>query len=113
MSKMQQIWEESHPVKDGQVIPAGTEYIEAEEIIGTKVSGLSIYAVSNNIEVGSREEIFLRTLEPLPDTDDTGDADFYVYDDNPLVDSVDIGDVEVTRNQARNFARKLLEALNA
>lgn len=113
MSKMQKIWAEAFPLKDGQVIPSGTEFIEAEDITGTKVSGLSINVESSNIEVGVYEEIYLRTLEPLPDPDDTGDVDFYVYDDNPLVDSVDIGNVEVTRNQARNFARKLLEALDA
>lgn len=117
MSKMQQIWAEAHPLKDGQVIPSGTEFIRAEGITGTVVSGLSIRVESNNIAVGGYEELYFRTLEPLPDTDDTGEAYFIVEDNGDILmynreHSSRYG-ATLTGQQARNFARKLLEALDA
>ena len=112
MSKMHKIWAESHPVKSGQVIPEGTEFIAADTIDGIEVSDLTVAVAAVDIEVSGHSEVYLRTLEPLPDTDDTGDVDFYVYTQGKSAHTVDIVDVPVTRNQARNFARKLLEALD-
>lgn len=117
MSKMQKIWAESHPLKDGQVIPEGTEFIRAEGITGTMVSGLSIRVESSNIVAGAYEELYFRTLEPLPDTDDTGEAYFIVRDDGDILmynreHSSRYG-ATLTGQQARNFARNLLEALDA
>ena len=113
MSKMQKIWTEAFPVTRGQFIPEGVEFIEADTIDGIKVSDLTVAVAAMDIEVSDYTEIYLRTLEPLPNPDDTGDANFYVYTQGKSAGTVVIVDVPVTRNQARNFARKLLEALDA
>lgn len=116
MSKMQKIWAEAFPVTLGQTIPEGTEFVAADTIDGTKVSDLTVAVAALDIEVNGHSEVFLRTLEPLPDTDDTGEAYFIVRDDGDILmynreHSSRYG-ATLTGQQARNFARKLLEALD-
>ena len=117
MSKMQKIWDEAFPVKPGQMLPSGTEFIEADFNDNATVAGLTLATLVRTSQAGGYDEGFVRTLEPLPDTDDTGEAYFIVEDNGDILmynreHSSRYG-ATLTGQQARNFARKLLEALDA
>ena len=54
-------WELAHEVKDGQVIPAGTRYLE---LYG---SGLEEYTTRLDLRINSSLAPIVRTVEPLPE----------------------------------------------
>lgn len=106
MSKAQNIWNAAYPITVGQVIEPGTEVVVPTLENGV-VLAVSVFEVFEEITAYGKDVNIVRTVEPMPDPDDTGGADFYVYDD-----CVDIENIVVSRQQARNFARLLKEALD-
>ena len=117
MNKAQEIWDSAHPVKIGQTLKPGTEFVRVDnrDHYGW-VKEVSIHTVRKDelLEITDDYAVqFFRTVDPLPDPDDTGtltvhsDAGVIV-----LVDTYDDRCYDLSENQARNLARKLTEALD-
>ena len=117
MSTAQKIWDDAYPVKMGQILKPGTEYVRVDnrDHYGW-VKEVSIHTVRKDelVEITDDYAVrFFRTVDPLPDPDDTGtltvhsSAGYIV-----LVDTYDDRCYDLTKDQAHNLARKLTEALD-
>lgn len=115
MSKAQELWDEGYPVKKGQILPPGTETIQQNS---GPVGGVSLITIARGsaLEIGDYLERNLRTVEPLPDLDDTGNIRVEVFHDREvmimLVDTEMEAGYDLTEAQARNLVRRLTEVLD-
>ena len=54
-------WNLAHEVKEGQIIPEGTRYLEVTSV------GLKVYTAMRDFNIRSSHVTVIRTLEPLPE----------------------------------------------
>lgn len=117
MSTMAALWKSGFPVKADQVIPGGTEYMTGYFISTHGLCSLTYDTASADLIVTKADESEIRTIEPLPDPNDTGDLSldsgvargsgqrwYQITDGNSGYD--------MTEAQLRNLARKITEALD-
>lgn len=120
MSAAQKIWDASHPVKIGQTLKPGTEFVLTDNLDHYGwIKEISIQTVDEDelLEITDTWMVrFIRTTERQTDPDDTGEAYFIVEDNGDILvynreHSSRYG-ATLTGQQARNFAHQILEALD-
>ena len=104
---IEQIWNTYHEIPLGSYIDENTILIQFER----HEQELHMYtALEAGPFTGAPYSAPVRSLERLPDPDDTGDITVAVYNRPAGKISVTVegcGDTVLTRNQARNLARSL------
>lgn len=113
MSMIDQIWESAHKIPSGAIIPKGTELIQIEEYSGE--SELNIYkTLVEEVWHGYTENSPVRSVNPLPDPEDTGVLTFSEEDGVTVLEGKYCGyRHQLNRTQARNLLKKLAESLES
>lgn len=113
MSKIDEIWENAYEIPDGAIVPAGTELIQREAQYGED-DELNIYKASVTAPwPGSPKNRPIRSVEPLPVSDDTGSLEFSGGEGFIILKGVHCGFTHyLSTAQARNLARKITEAID-
>lgn len=108
--KIQEMWDAAHEIPKGSYIPRDTVLVQLD----SENDEISYYMTnSSDYWRGSPKHAPVRSLDPLPDMNDTDtltvhtSAGYIV-----LVDTYDDRCYDLTKNQARNLARKLTEAVD-
>ena len=108
--KIQEMWDAAHEIPKGSYIPRDTVLVQLD----SENDEISYYMTnSSDYWRGAPKHVPVRSLDPLPDMNDTGtltvhsSAGYIV-----LVDTYDDRCYDLTKNQARNLARKLTEAID-
>lgn len=118
MITAQKIWDAAHPVKIGQTLQPGTEFVRvADRDHYGLIKEISIHTVQENgiLEImDTYMEQFIRTTKRQTDRIDTGTLGFHLqFDDKIEIRTRSRGVFTTfTRTQARNFAHQILEALD-
>lgn len=109
--KLQEMWDSAHEIPKGAYIPKDTLLVQLD----LEDDEISYYMENySNYWKGAPKDAPVRSVEPLPDPNDTGTLGFQLLSD----DKIDIRTrsrgvfTTFTRTQARNFAHQLLEALD-
>lgn len=110
---MLRVWDTFHEIPEGAIVPAGTELAQLD----MEEEELAIYTADVSARwTGAPKHSPVRSVDPLPDLDDTGlarltvkrDGSFVIYN---MAYPGDPGAI-LTEQQAHNFARKILEETN-
>lgn len=118
MTKAQKIWDAAHPVKIGQILKPGTEFVrvtDRDHYGWIKEIGIHTVEEDELLEiVGTYMERCVRTVERQTDRIDTGTLGFQLLSDDRIEIRTRSRGVYTTftRTQARNFAHQILEALD-
>lgn len=118
MGTAQKIWDAAHPVKIGQTLQPGTEFVRvADRDHYGMIKEISIHTVPENgiLEIVDTYMVqYIRTTERQTDRIDTGTLGFQLlFDDGIEIRTRSRGVYTTfTRTQARNFAHQILEALD-
>lgn len=111
--KLQEMWDSAHEIPKGAYVPEGTVLIQMNPVGSSGEAELNYYAASVSAPwQGTSRTAPVRSADPLPDPDDTGTI--AVHSSAGYIVLVDTyGDLcyGLTKDQARNLARKLTEAL--
>ena len=112
--KIQEMWDNAHDIPRGAFIPEGTVLIQMNPVGSSGEAELNYYAASVSAPwQGTSRTAPVRSADPIPDPDDTGtiavhsSAGYIV-----LVDTYDDRCYDLSKNQARNLARKITEAID-
>ena len=112
--KIQEMWDNAHDIPRGAFVPEGTVLVQLDPMgpFGDAEINYFVTHVSEYWQ-GSPDSDPVRSAEPLPDPDDTGiltvrSKDGFVL----LVDTYEDHGYDLTKDQARNLARKLTEAVD-
>lgn len=113
MSKIDEIWENAHEIPEGALIPEGTELVQREDPYEDG-DELTIYkATATALWEGAPKHAPVRSVEPLPDSDDTGTLEFYGDGGHIALEGLHCGFTHyLSISQARNLARKITEAVD-
>lgn len=108
--KIQEMWDAAHEIPKGAYIPKDTVLVQLD----TEDDEISYYMTySSDYWMGSPKYAPVRSVDPLPDPNDTdtltvhSSAGVIV-----LVDTYDDRCYDLSKNQARNLARMLTEAVD-
>lgn len=114
MSKMDEIWDSAYEIPEGAIVPEGTELVQREAQYGEEFDELNIYKASVTAPwPWSPKNAPVRSIEPLPDPDDTGALRFYGDGGHIILEGVHCGHGHsLSIAQARNLARKITEAID-
>ena len=118
MTKAQKIWDAAYPVKIGQTLKPGTEFVLADNLDHYGwIKEISIQTVDEDelLEITDTWMVqFIRTTEQQTDRSDTGTLGFQLLFDDKVEIRTQLRGAsrKFTRTQARNFAHQLLEALD-
>lgn len=118
MSTAQKIWDSAHPVKIGQTLKPGTEFVRvADRDPYGWIKEIGIHTVEEGelLEITNTYMVqFIRTTERQTDRIDTGTLGFQLLSDDKIEIRTRSRGVYTTftRTQARNFAHQILEALD-
>lgn len=108
--KIQELWDAAHEIPKGAYIPRDTVLVQLD----SENDEISYYMTnSSDYWRGAPKHVPVRSVDPLPDMNDTGT--FTVHSDDGfivLVDTYDDRCYDLSKNQARNLARKLMEAID-
>lgn len=108
--KIQEMWDAAHEIPKGSFIPRDTVLVQFDPE-NDEISYYMTY--SSDYWRGSPKHVPVRSVDPLPDPNDTdtltvhSSAGYIV-----LVDTYDDRCYDLSKNQARNLARKLMEAID-
>ena len=120
MTKAQKIWDAAYPVKVGQTLKPGTEFVwlDHQDHYGW-IKQISILTVEEDelLEIADTHMVrYIRTTERQTDPDDTGEAHLIVRDNGDILmynrEYSSRYGVTLTGQQAHNFAHQILEALD-
>lgn len=108
--KIQEMWDAAHEIPKGAFIPRDTVLVQLD----SENDEISYYMTySSDYWRGAPKHVPVRSVDPLPDPNDTdtltvhSSAGYIV-----LVDTYDDRCYDLTKNQARNLARMLTEAID-
>ena len=108
--KIQEMWDAAHEIPKGSYVPRDTVLVQLD----SENDEISYYMTnSSDYWRGAPKHVPVRSLDPLPDMNDTGTLT--VHSEGGaivLVDTYDDRCYDLTKNQARNLARKLTEAID-
>ena len=108
--KPQEMWDSYHEIPREAYVPEGTVLVQLE----MGVDELTFYeAEVSHPWMGAPQSAPVRSMEPLLDPNDTGiltvrSKDGFVL----LVDTYEDHGYDLTKSQARNLVRKLMEAVD-
>ena len=112
--KLQEMWDAAHEIPEGAYVPENTVLVQLDPT-GSCGEAELIHYVSYAPEYWqvAPKNAPVRSLEPLPDPDDTGaltvhSGDRFIV----LVDTYDYRCYDLTKSQARNLVRMLTEAID-
>ena len=108
--KLQEMWDSAHEIPQGVYVPANTVLVQLDP----EECELNFYeAEVSEYWKGSSRHAPVRSVEPLPDPNDTGDLTIHSDDGFiVLVDTYGIRCYDLTKSQAANLARKITEAID-
>ena len=112
--KLQEMWDSAHEIPQGVYVPANTVLVQLDPMGPFGEAELTHYVTHvSEYWQGSPESAPVRSVDPLPDPDDTGTLTVH-YDDGAivLVDTDDGGCYDLTKSQAANLVRKITEAID-
>ena len=110
--KLQDMWDSAHEIPKGTYVPEGTALVYLDE--DDLSTELVFYETDTSAYwPGTASYRQIRSVEPLPDSDDTGTLTVHSGEGFiVLVDTYDDRCYDLTKSQALNLARKLTEATN-
>lgn len=111
--KLQEMWDSAHEIPKGAYVPEGTVLVHLEPTGPFEEAVLTHYVTGvSDYWQGSPVAVPVRSVDPLPDTDDTGVLSLHTEGERiAVVVGYDARCYTLTKNQARNLARKITEAL--
>lgn len=111
--KLQEMWDAAHEIPKGAFIPENTVLVQLDPMGPSEEAVLTHYVTSvSDYWQGSPVRAPVRSVEPLPDPDDTGVLSIEgTSGDVQIYDMADDHTYDLTDNQVRNIIRKLTEAL--
>lgn len=108
--KLQEMWDSAHEIPHGEYVPDGTVLVQLdpeEYELTHYVTHVSEYWQ------GSPESAPVRSVDPLPDMNDTGSLTVFPSARNTVhFDTDDGGCYDLSMTQAANLARKITEAVD-
>ena len=110
--KLQEMGDSAHEIPKGAYVPEGTVLVQLDPM-GPFGEAELVHYVTHDSEYwqGSPQDGPVRSVDPLPDMNDTGAVTVYPSTgDTVHFDTDDGGCYDLTRDQARNLARKITEA---
>ena len=108
--KLQEMWDSAHEIPNGAFIPENTVLVQLD----LEDHELSYYETEvSDYWKGYPKHSPVRSVEPLPDPNDTGiltvhSNDRFIF----LIDTDEDRWYDLTKTQARNLVRKLTEAID-
>ena len=108
--KIQEMWDAAHEIPKGAFIPRDTVLVQLD----SENDEISYYMTySSDYWRGAPKHVPVRSVDPLPDMNDTGTFIARSAGGDIVHIDTDIGRCyDLTKNQARNLARKLMEAVD-
>ena len=106
---IQEMWDAAHEIPKGAYIPRDTVLVQLD----SENDEISYYMTnSSDYWRGAPKHVPVRSLDPLPDVNDTGVLSLHTDGERiEVVVEYDDRCYTLTKNQARNLARKITEAL--
>lgn len=110
--KLQDMWDSAHEILKGAFVPKHTALVYLDE--DDLSTELVFYETDTSAYwPGTSSYRQIRSVEPLPDSDDTGLLAVRSYEGLiSLVDTYEDWSYDLSRDQARNLVRKLTEAID-
>lgn len=111
--KLQELWDNAHEIPNGAFIPENTVLVQLDLNDPTLIE-LNYYETTvSDYWKGYPKHSPVRTVEPLPDPNDTGVLSIEgTSGDVQIYDMADDHTYDLTDNQVRNIIRKLTEAID-
>lgn len=108
--KLQEMWDSAHEIPQGVYVPANTVLVQLDP----EEYELNFYeAEVSEYWKGSSRHAPVRSVDPLPDPNDTGSLTVFPGARNSVhFDTDDGGCYDLTKSQAANLARKITEAID-
>ena len=112
--KLQEMWDAAHEIPQGAYVPEGTVLVQLDPRGPFEEAVLTHYVTpASGYWMGSSVYKQVRSVEPLPDPDNTGLLTVHSDEGSiSLVDTYEDWCYDLTKSQARNLARKLTEAID-
>lgn len=109
-SKLQEMWDAAHEIPMGTYVPVNTVLVQLD----LEDHELSYYeAAVSDYWKGYPKHAPVRSVEPLPDPNDTGVLTVRSEDEEiALVDTYEDWSYELTKSQALNLVRMITEAVD-
>lgn len=107
--KLQEMWDSAHEIPFGSFVPEGTLLVRLDP-----PDRLYHYELpSSTYWSSSSESAPVRSVDPLPDPNDTGSLTVFPSARNSVhFDTDDGGCYDLSMTQARNLVRKITEAID-
>ena len=108
--KLQEMWDAAYEIPNGAFIPENTVLVQLD----LEDHELSYYETEvSDYWKGYPKHAPVRSVEPLPDSDDTGTLTVHSGEGFiVLVDTYDDRCYDLTKSQARNLVRMITEAVD-
>lgn len=109
--KLQEMWDAAHEIPKGSYIPKDTVLVQLDP----ENDEINYYMAnySSNYWMGSPKHLPVRSVDPLPDPNDTGILT--VHSDDGFIFLIDTDEdrwYDLTKTQARNLVRMITEAID-
>lgn len=107
--KLQEMWDSAHEIPFGAFVSEGTPLVRFDH-----PDRLYFYSAARSFYWNTVSDTApVRSLDPLPDMDDTGTITVHLDGERiAVVVEYDARCYTLSRNQARNLARKITEAID-